>query len=156
MAQLLAGAVRDTAQLIPEFSMSGAAGGRPFAPVPEATKPRDAKPVANVRMWDESTLWLIARHADRRTLLGGFRVGGDDHFGSFPHVTERRERIAKIRAERRETLRAPVRRTVVGPIVDHLPVGSATGEPNRPVPTERKRSCVWNWTNRSASRRGSV
>ncbi len=29
-------------------------------------------------MWDESASWLIA------------------HLGSFPHVTERRERIAKI------------------------------------------------------------
>ncbi|MFE2321020.1 hypothetical protein ACFXC8_49900 [Streptomyces sp. NPDC059441] len=74
MAQPLAGAVRDAAQLVPEFSMSGAAGGRPFALAPEVAEPCDAKPVANVRMWDENTLWLKARHADRRTLLGDSRT----------------------------------------------------------------------------------
>ncbi|WP_329530215.1 hypothetical protein OG568_03475 [Streptomyces sp. NBC_01450] len=74
MAQPQAGAVRDAAQLVPEFSMLGAAGGRPCAPAPEVAEPCDAKPVANVRMWDENTLWLIARHTDRRTLLGDSRT----------------------------------------------------------------------------------
>jgi hypothetical protein len=78
MAAPLAGAVRGAAQLIAEFSTSAATSGRPCGSAPVSVERRDPKPIAKVRMWDESASWLIA------------------HLGSFPHVTERRERIAKI------------------------------------------------------------
>ncbi|MFE2469044.1 hypothetical protein [Streptomyces mirabilis] len=78
MAAPLAGAVREAARLIAGFSTSAATGGRPCASAPVPVEPRDPKTVAKVRMWDESTSWLIA------------------HLDGFPHVTERREWIAKI------------------------------------------------------------
>lgn len=66
MAEPLAGAVRDAARLIAEFSTSAATSGRPCGSAPVSVERRDPKSVANVRMRDESASWPIAPWAVSR------------------------------------------------------------------------------------------
>lgn len=95
MAETLAGTVPEAARPAPEFPMPRATDGCPFAPSPALAVLRDVKPVTKVRMWDESTPWLVTRHADQRALLADPRVSNDEHFGGFPHVSAHREEISK-------------------------------------------------------------
>jgi cytochrome P450 len=70
-----------TASTIPEYPMARASGC-PFDPPPAL---RTLAPVSRVRLWDGSTPWLIARHADTRAILADPRVSADVRRTGFPH-----------------------------------------------------------------------
>lgn len=74
-----------------------------------------------MRIWDGSEPWLITGHAQQRALLADPRVSNDDHFGSFPHVSEYRAQIAPFTPRMIVNTDAPehtrLRRMVTGPFL---------------------------------------
>jgi cytochrome P450 len=70
------------AATIPEYPMARAAGC-PFDPPPAL---RTLPPVSRIRLWDDSTPWLITRHADIRALLADRRVSADPRREGYPHT----------------------------------------------------------------------
>ncbi|MFC7534027.1 cytochrome P450 [Actinoplanes sp. GCM10030250] len=65
--------------------------GCPFAPAPEV---RDMPPVGKVRIWDGSTPWFVAGHADQRALLNDPRLSIDEKKPGYPHMTRSRAAMA--------------------------------------------------------------
>jgi cytochrome P450 len=70
------------AATIPEYPMARATGC-PFDPPPTL---RTLPPVSRIRLWDDSTPWLITRHADMRALLADRRVSADPRREGYPHT----------------------------------------------------------------------
>ncbi|MER6945191.1 cytochrome P450 [Nonomuraea sp. NPDC000554] len=68
---------------IPEFPMSRAARC-PFDPPPELQAKQEEGPLAKVRLWDDSTPWLVTRYADQRALLADRRVSADVNRPGYP------------------------------------------------------------------------
>jgi hypothetical protein len=71
---------------LPAFPMQRAAGC-PFDPPPGYRKLQAEAPISQVRLWDDSTAWLITRYEDQRNLLGDRRVSVDIMHPGFPHIT---------------------------------------------------------------------
>ncbi|MEE4544787.1 cytochrome P450 [Streptomyces sp. V4-01] len=69
------------------------APGCPFDPPPahRALLPdgdRPAAPPTRVRLWDDSTAWLVARHNDQVALLRDERISADSRRPGYPSVSE--------------------------------------------------------------------
>jgi cytochrome P450 len=76
-----------TAAEIPDFPMSRAAGC-PFDPPPALRALQARVPITKVRLWDDSTPWLVTRYADQRVLLADRRISHDGALPGFPYVSE--------------------------------------------------------------------
>src|SRR5882672_9907889 len=64
------------------------ASGCPFAPPPEVMELAEARPLSRVKIWDDSTPWLITGYEEARTLFSDSRVSVDDRRSGFPHWNE--------------------------------------------------------------------
>ena len=80
---------------IPDFPMPRAAGC-PFDPPPALTALQEQGPISRVRLWDDSTPWLVTRHEDQRAVLADPRVSADVRRDGFPYQ-------AAVLKARRET-----------------------------------------------------
>jgi cytochrome P450 len=87
----------DTADT-PFFPMSREAGC-PFDPPRPLREAAGQHPVSRVRIWNDSTPWIITGHAEQRALLLDPRVSVNDRLPGFPHWHAGMERIATQRAE---------------------------------------------------------
>jgi cytochrome P450 len=84
-----------TDPVTPHYPMARAPGC-PLDPPPEL---RDLEPVAKVRLWDDSTAWLVTRYADQRALLADPRISADTSRDGYPHVSPAgRARRRRMRA----------------------------------------------------------
>jgi cytochrome P450 len=57
----------------------------PFAPPPRMLQMNESKPLSRVRIWNDSTPWLVTGHAVARELFADPRVSVDDRLDGFPH-----------------------------------------------------------------------
>jgi cytochrome P450 len=57
----------------------------PFAPPPQMLQMNESKPLSRVRIWNDSTPWLVTGHAVARELFADPRVSVDDRLDGFPH-----------------------------------------------------------------------
>jgi cytochrome P450 len=71
---------------LPAFPMPRSAGC-PFDPPPGYRKLQAEAPITKVRLWDDSTAWLVTRYEDQRTLLADPRISVDFMHPGYPHVT---------------------------------------------------------------------
>ena len=76
-----------TATDIPEFPMMRAPGC-PFAPPPTALELNADKQLSRVRIWDDSTPWLIHGYDTIRALFTDSRTSVDDRLPGYPHWNE--------------------------------------------------------------------
>ncbi|MEV4630640.1 cytochrome P450 [Micromonospora sp. NPDC049523] len=67
----------------PQFPAARAAKC-PFDPPPTMQALRERTPLARVRLWDDTTPWLVTRYADQRELLGDPRVSADITRPGYP------------------------------------------------------------------------
>ena len=81
----------------PFFPMSREAGC-PFDPPLHLREAAAKHPVSRVRIWNDSTPWIITGHAEQRALLSDPRVSVNDRLPGFPHWHAGMERIAPHRA----------------------------------------------------------
>ncbi|MFI6697149.1 cytochrome P450 [Streptomyces sp. NPDC050433] len=70
---------------VPHFPMTRAAGC-PFDPPPAAIAQQKKAPLTKVRLWDDSTSWLVTRLAEQRALLDDPRISADISKPGFPHL----------------------------------------------------------------------
>jgi cytochrome P450 len=121
------------------------AAGCPFDPPPELTTMLAERPITRVRLWDDSTPWLVTRHADQRALLADPRVSSDCQQPGYPftsaslqvrrqgsisfsamddpeHARLRRMVIPSFTVKRMNMLRPAVQR-IVDDLIDHLLAG---------------------------------
>jgi cytochrome P450 len=82
----------------PFFPMSREAGC-PFDPPLHLREAAAKDPVSRVRIWNDSTPWIITGHAEQRALLIDPRVSVNDRLPGFPHWHVGMERISTQRAE---------------------------------------------------------
>ncbi|MEU0951239.1 cytochrome P450 [Streptomyces niveus] len=68
---------------VPRFPMTRAAGC-PFDPPPTAVAQQKQAPLTRVRLWDDSTPWLVTRYAEQRALLADPRVSADINRPGYP------------------------------------------------------------------------
>ncbi|MET4921541.1 cytochrome P450 [Streptomyces sp. PSRA5] len=73
----------ETPAEVPYFPMDRAAGC-PFDPPPAAVAQRKEAPLTKVRMWDDSTPWLVTGYAEGRALLADPRVSADITRPGYP------------------------------------------------------------------------
>jgi hypothetical protein len=71
-----------TDPVTPDYPMARTPGC-PLDPPPGL---RDLEPVTKVRLWDDSTAWLVTRYADQRALLADPRISADVLREGYPHV----------------------------------------------------------------------
>ncbi|GAB3980311.1 cytochrome P450 [Actinoallomurus acanthiterrae] len=71
------------ATAVPEYPMDRAAGC-PFDPPPGLAAAQRQGPLARVRLWDDSTPWLVTRYADQRALLADPRLSADIERPGYP------------------------------------------------------------------------
>ncbi|MFE7278309.1 cytochrome P450 [Streptomyces sp. NPDC057623] len=120
MTDALSCPVTGAAAPLPEYPLPRAAEC-PLAPAPAAQALRAENPITKVRIWNDSTPWLITRHADQRALLPDPRVSDDDLDPGFPYVNAHRAEIAPVTPRLITNTDAPehtrLRRTVNGPFV---------------------------------------
>ena len=76
-----------TATDIPEFPMTRAAGC-PFAPPPKVLELNADKQLSRVRIWDDSTPWLVHGYEAIRALFTDSRTSVDDRLPGYPHWNE--------------------------------------------------------------------
>jgi cytochrome P450 len=81
----------------PFFPMSREAGC-PFDPPAHLRDAAANHPVSRVRIWNDSTPWIITGHAEQRALLSDPRVSVNDRLPGFPHWHVGMERISTQRA----------------------------------------------------------
>ncbi|WP_283614930.1 cytochrome P450 [Mycolicibacterium poriferae] len=72
---------------IPAFP-AARAEGCPFAPPPEILARSEAEQLFPVRIWDDSTPWLITGYEAIRALFADGRVSVDDRKPGYPHWNE--------------------------------------------------------------------
>jgi cytochrome P450 len=72
---------------VPYWPMSRSAD-RPFDPPPEVRALAAQRPLTRVRIWDDSTPWLVTGHAEQRALLSDPRVSIDHQRPGYPHWNE--------------------------------------------------------------------
>ncbi|OBI16070.1 cytochrome [Mycobacterium sp. E2497] len=86
-----------TADTVPHYPMTRD-GRCPFDP-PQALRDLNAdKPLHRVRIWNDTTPWLVTGHAEARALYADPRVSVGDHREGFPYWNEGMEIMAKKRA----------------------------------------------------------
>ena len=81
----------------PFFPMSREAGC-PFDPPPYLRESAASRPVSRVRIWNDSTPWIITGHAEQRALLSDPRVSVNDRLPGFPHWHAGMEQVSTRRA----------------------------------------------------------
>src|ERR1700677_2097620 len=81
------------------------AAGCPFDPPPGYRKLQAEAPISKVRLWDDSTAWLITGYEDQRSLLGDRRVSSDTMHPGYPHITPGEASRANTPAALREVPR---------------------------------------------------
>jgi cytochrome P450 len=72
---------------IPDFPMTRAPGC-PFAPPPEVLELNKDRQLSRVRIWDNSTPWLIHGYEAIRQLFTDSRASVDDRLPGYPHWNE--------------------------------------------------------------------
>ena len=87
-----------TAADVPFFPMSREAGC-PFDPAKPLREAAGHHPVSRVRIWNDSTPWIVTGHAEQRELLADQRVSVNDRLPGFPHWHAGMERIAPARPD---------------------------------------------------------
>ncbi|HWC83459.1 MAG TPA: cytochrome P450 [Pseudonocardiaceae bacterium] len=96
MSESLASAT--AAEAAPYFPMDREAG-RPLDPPAELRSTVTERPVFRVRIWDDSSPWIVTGHAEQRTLLSDPRVSVDDRLPGFPHWNEGIAKMAPHRPD---------------------------------------------------------
>ena len=76
-----------TATEIPDYPMERSTAC-PFAPPPEVLELAAQSGLSRVRIWDDSTPWLITGYEEARALFADSRVSVDDRRPGFPHWNE--------------------------------------------------------------------
>src|SRR6201986_525844 len=76
-----------TAADIPEFPMMRAPGC-PFAPPPKALELNTDRQLSRVRIWDDSTPWLVHGYDAIRAFFTDSRASVDDRLPGYPHWNE--------------------------------------------------------------------
>jgi cytochrome P450 len=61
------------------------ASGAPFDPPPEYRRLQRQAPVSRVRLWDDSTPWLVSSYAEQRAVLSDPRFSADARQAGYPH-----------------------------------------------------------------------
>lgn len=69
---------------LPSYPMPRA-GGCPFDPPPALREFQAEGPVTKVRLWDDSTPWLVTRYDDQRALLADPRISAVTSHPNYPH-----------------------------------------------------------------------
>jgi cytochrome P450 len=87
-----------TAEEAPFFPMARAAGC-PFDPPSELRGSVAEHPVSRVRIWNDTTPWIVTGHAEQAALLNDARVSVDDRLPGFPHWHEGMTKIATERSD---------------------------------------------------------
>jgi cytochrome P450 len=59
----------------------------PFSPPPAVLALQAEAPLAQVRLWDGKTAWLVTRQAEQRALLGDPRISRDSGRSDYPHTS---------------------------------------------------------------------
>jgi cytochrome P450 len=72
---------------IPFYPMTRAASC-PLDPAPALGDLQATGPFARVRLWDDSTAWLVTRHAEARALLADPRVSADPYRPGYPFQSQ--------------------------------------------------------------------
>ena len=89
----------------------------PFDPPPALRQLNETSPISRVRLWDQSTPWLVTGYAEQRQLLADPRVSADTAHPAYPHPSEgtraRREQ-AKTFISMDDPEHARLRRMVTG------------------------------------------
>jgi cytochrome P450 len=67
------------------------AAGAPFDPPQELRTLQRETPLTKVRLWDDSTAWMVTRYADQRAILGDPRISSDTMLPGYPAGAPRRE-----------------------------------------------------------------
>jgi cytochrome P450 len=99
--------------VIPSFPAARATGC-PFDPPPTIQALQEQAPLARVRLWDDSTPWLVTRYDDQRALLADPRISADVTRPGYPSPTAiRNASISFILMDDPEHAR--LRRMVTGP-----------------------------------------
>jgi len=57
----------------------------PLDPPPDLSALRSGGPLTKVRLWDDSTPWLVTRYAEQRALMSDRRVSADTSRDGYPH-----------------------------------------------------------------------
>ncbi|HEX4226529.1 MAG TPA: cytochrome P450 [Pseudonocardiaceae bacterium] len=78
---------------LPDFPMSR---GCPLDPPADLAEFAARQPIGRVRIWDDSTPWLITRHEDARAVLADHRFSSDPTKPGFPSQSP----VSKLRRER--------------------------------------------------------
>ncbi|MFE6820945.1 cytochrome P450 [Streptomyces sp. NPDC057690] len=71
------------AEQAPQFPMQRAEGC-PFDPPPGLLALRELGPLVKVRLFDDSTPWLVTRHADQKSVLADPRFSADINHPGYP------------------------------------------------------------------------
>jgi cytochrome P450 len=87
-----------TAEETPFFPMARAAGC-PFDPPSELRGAVAEHPVSRVRIWNDTTPWIVTGHAEQAALLNDPRVSVDDRLPGFPHWHEGMTKVAAARSD---------------------------------------------------------
>lgn len=139
-----------TTDAAPSFPMARAAGC-PFDPPPQLAALRSQAPLVRVKLWDDSTPWLVTSYAEQRALLGDPRVSADVRRPGYPssaplrpgsddgrgigfilmddpeHARLRRMVTAPFAIKRIEAMRPAVQRIVDG-LIDTMLAGPAPAD----------------------------
>ena len=89
--------VTSTGATPPFFPMSREASC-PFDPPRHLREAAASHPVSRVRIWNDSTPWIITGHAEQRALLSDPRVSVNDRLPGFPHWHAGMEQVSTRRA----------------------------------------------------------
>ena len=101
---------------VPFYPMPRAAS-RPLDPAPALGALQAEGPLVRVRLWDDSTPWLVTRHAEQRALLADPRVSTEPERPGYPDTSAS---LRESRAKRRSFINmddpehARLRRMVTG------------------------------------------
>jgi cytochrome P450 len=79
----------DQRSTAPEFPMPRA-GKCPFDPPPQLAALQREAPLVRVKLFDDSTPWLVTSYAEQRVLLGDPRVSSDVRLPGYPNSAPRR------------------------------------------------------------------
>ena len=106
--------------LVPYYPMPRS-GACPFAPHATLRKMAASGAPAKVRIWDDSTPWIVTGHADQRALLLDARMSNNEKAAGYPHMTRGRSETAKHTPPMITNTDAPehtrLRRLVNGPFL---------------------------------------
>ncbi len=77
------------------FNFAADRGECPFDPPPTYERLREEAPVSRIDLWDGSSMWMVYRHADVRTVLSDDRFSADNARPGFPLLTPSSEALTQ-------------------------------------------------------------